>query len=116
MKSVKRLVLMLALVMVVAVPVLGARAQAPTCSLTADQCKLIAAADANISLANYASFNHALEFSAKVNANGQDIEATAKSSGVFSIDASAVTPTDPTAAIPSLKLTNSYDADPCLFG
>ncbi len=87
MKSVKRLGIMLALVAIVGVlPAFGARAQGMTCTLAADDCKILSTADANVS--KETSFNQDFSFSLKASGTSSvDVEATG--SGLFGLDSGA---------------------------
>lgn len=108
MKSLKRFALMLAVLMMATVAFAGpAHAQGASCGLSDADCKILATADANI--AKMTSFAHSYDFSLKVSANGQGANVASKGAGIFEIDPAAMSGSDPTAALGSLKLTLDLD-------
>lgn len=100
MKSMKRFLLMLALVLVAVSPISRANAQG-ACGLAEADCKILEKADA----AAYNSFEQDFEFSLKLKMGAQNADVSSKGKGVLVLDPKALASSDPTAALGGLKMT-----------
>ncbi len=103
MKSTKRLVLMLALACFAALPLVGARAQGPACTLADADCKLLAAAEANNG--KLTSFQQDFTFTYTLGGVGgaAPTNTTASGTGAFTGGMPANMMSDPTAALGTIK-------------